>query len=173
MKTIRIMVIAGIICLSIVSSIGCASPTPSTSTDTEQSNLAAAQPEGTSPAALPEPATPAAAPSPTTAAAKEPVVYNGAFTLSFLSFQPTRVSVSRNNTANLTINAIYAGKGTATGKFQDVTKLASFQSSNPKIAAVSSGGLITGVAAGSATINATYTEGGIVQTIAIPVTVTN
>jgi Big-like domain-containing protein len=46
----------------------------------------------------------------------------------------------------------------SSGTTQDVTSLAAWTSSNPADAAVSSSGVVTGVAAGPAVINATYSS---------------
>ena len=66
-----------------------------------------------------------------------------------------------NATQQLTIDALYknttTNNATGTARFEDVTTKCTYQSSNEKIATVTSGGLVQGVAAGAANITVTYT----------------
>ncbi len=66
-----------------------------------------------------------------------------------------------NATQQLTINAIYkkpsTNNATGIGRTEDVTAKSIYRSSNEKIATVTSGGLVQGVAVGSANITVYYT----------------
>jgi uncharacterized protein YjdB len=56
-------------------------------------------------------------------------------------------------------------------KVEDVTATSTYNSDNGKIAAITAGGLITGVAAGTATITVSYTRDKVTKTATVPVTV--
>jgi uncharacterized protein YjdB len=86
--------------------------------------------------------------------------------LKSIAASPGKVSLAVNTTQQLTITATYTK-----GNTKNVTAQNTFKSSNEKIATVSKGGLIKGVAAGSASITASYTEGKVTKTVTVPVTV--
>lgn len=75
------------------------------------------------------------------------------------------VELDVNDTEQLEIIATFDD-----GSKQDVTSTcAFFGSDNPKVATVTSGGLITGVGKGTANITVAYTKGAMTDTINIPV----
>jgi uncharacterized protein YjdB len=76
------------------------------------------------------------------------------------------VSLARNATQQLTITASYTK-----GASKTVTATSTYKSSSATIATVSTGGLVKGIAAGSATITVSYTEGGVNKTVTVPVSV--
>ena len=98
-----------------------------------------------------------------------------ALPLSFISASPTQIPMvvgtdnglmpvtifTINTTQQLTIYAHYrntnTGIYTGSGRFEEVTDKANYQSSNDKIATVIAGGLVQGVAPGSAIITISYT----------------
>ncbi len=97
--------------------------------------------------------------------------------LSSIAASPYRVNIPVDGTSNLTINAIFSkiSSGnitTASGGLRVVTSNVTFKSSNEAIVTVNGSGLARGVAAGSANISASYTDGNITKTTDIPVTVT-
>jgi hypothetical protein len=96
------------------------------------------------------------------------------FTVTSIIASPYRVIIATNTTSsNLTISALLSSNVTASGGLKVVTDNLTFQSSNENIATINSGGQITGKAAGSATINVSYTYGNITKSITVPVTVAN
>jgi uncharacterized protein YjdB len=66
------------------------------------------------------------------------------------------------------VSQLTATQTLSTGLTQDVTTLATWQSSNSRVATVSNAGLVTAVAAGTATITATYL-GGMAGTLVLVV----
>ncbi len=89
-----------------------------------------------------------------------------AFILKSIAASPDKVSLTVKGTQQLTTTATYTD-----GTRKNVTAKSTYKSSNTKIATVTKGGLITGIAAGSSTITASYTEGKITKTVTISVTV--
>jgi len=87
-------------------------------------------------------------------------------TLGSIAASPSEVSLGVGGTESLSITATYSDASTA-----DVTVEASYESSDTSAATVSTGGLITAVAEGSATVTVSYTEDGITETAAVSVTV--
>ena len=77
------------------------------------------------------------------------------------------------NTVSLAVKATQSLKITASvdTKVEDVTAISTYKSDNGKIAAITAGGLITGVAAGTATITVSYTRDKVTKTATVPVTV--
>jgi uncharacterized protein YjdB len=77
------------------------------------------------------------------------------------------------NTVSLAVKATQSLKITASVdiKVEDVTATSTYKSDNGKIAAITAGGLITGVAAGTATITVSYTRDKVTKTATVPVTV--
>ena len=75
--------------------------------------------------------------------------------------------------ANLTANGTQQLKITATvdTTTTDVTTACTYTSSDAKVATVSTGGLVTGVAAGSVNISVSYTKGTVTKTATVAVTV--
>ena len=96
------------------------------------------------------------------------VVILGCATHSLKSIAPSlsKLSLVVNASQQLTISATYTK-----GSGKNVTALSIYKSSNDKIATVAKGGLVKGVAAGSASITVSYTEGKVTQTVTVPVTV--
>jgi len=90
-----------------------------------------------------------------------------AVALESIAASPESVSLDVDETQQLTVTATYSDASTA-----DVTAEASYESSDTSVATVSTGGLITGVAEGSATVTVSYTEDEITKTTTVPVTVT-
>ena len=86
--------------------------------------------------------------------------------LSSIKASPSTVSLTANATQQLTITASYTKGATKT-----VTTTSTYSSSNVKIATVTTGGLVKGIAAGSATITVSYKEGTVTKTVTVPVTV--
>ncbi len=86
--------------------------------------------------------------------------------LKSLAASPDKVNLVVNGTQQLTITATYTE-----GSPKNVTSISTFKSSNEKVATVTKGGLIKGIAAGSATITVSYTEGGVNKTVTVPVIV--
>jgi hypothetical protein len=74
---------------------------------------------------------------------------------------PVVVVFAPNDTQPLIINALYRNTATVNasgvGRLEDVTTNCSYKSSNDKIATVTAGGLVQGVAVGTATITVSYT----------------
>jgi uncharacterized protein YjdB len=70
------------------------------------------------------------------------------------------------STQQLYINAAFAD-----GSTQTVTYKCTYKSDDEKVATVSTGGLVTGVSQGAANITASYTAGGVTQTVVVPVDV--
>ena len=77
------------------------------------------------------------------------------------------------NTVSLAVKATQSLKIAASVdiKVEDVTATSTYKSDNGKIAAITAGGLITGVAAGTATITVSYTRDKVTKTATVPVTV--
>jgi len=86
--------------------------------------------------------------------------------LSSIKASPSTVSLAANATQQLTITASYTK-----GATKIVTATSTYKSSNEKIATVTTGGLVKGIAPGSATITVSYKEGTVTKTIMVPVTV--
>ena len=92
--------------------------------------------------------------------------------LNSISVSPVRISVLVNDTSsNITVDAIYSSNYTAGGGSKTVTANLTYLSSNVSIATVTAGGQIRGIAAGSANITVSYTEGNVTKTRNVPVTV--
>lgn len=89
-----------------------------------------------------------------------------AVTLESIAASPSSVSLNVDGTQQLTVTATYSDASEA-----DVTADATYVSDNETVATVSTGGLITGVAEGSAAVTVSYTEGGITKTDTVSVTV--
>ena len=89
-----------------------------------------------------------------------------ASSLKSITASPDKVSLSANATQQLTITATYTKGGG-----NNVTTTSTFKSSDEKIATVTGGGLVKGIAAGSATITVSHAEGKVTKTVTIPVTV--
>lgn len=89
--------------------------------------------------------------------------------LDFITVFPTSLSIYVED--SYTINSITAFYNDGSSVSIELS-LVNYQSSNTNIAIVSSNGVISGVAAGAATITVSYTEGGITKTATIVVTVT-
>ena len=89
-----------------------------------------------------------------------------AATLSSIKASPSTISLAANATQQLTITASYSKGATKT-----VTATSTYKSSNEKIATVTTGGLVKGIAPGSATVTVSYKEGIVTKTITVPVTV--
>jgi hypothetical protein len=68
------------------------------------------------------------------------------------------VEVEAGGQSQLTVTASYSD-----GRSQDVTRNATYRSSDDSIATVSSSGLLTGVREGTATVSTSYQEGGITR----------
>ncbi len=88
------------------------------------------------------------------------------YTLRSIISSPKSVSLDVGGTQQLTITAGY-NQGPAVV----VTAQCSFKSTNASIVTVSASGLVVGVAAGSTTVTASYTESRVTKTVTIPVTV--
>ena len=86
--------------------------------------------------------------------------------LKSIAASPSTISLIVNATHQLTITATDTA-----GKTQTVTTTCTYSSSNQQIATVSAGGLVKGVAAGSAHINVSYTKGKVTKTVTVSVTV--
>ena len=86
--------------------------------------------------------------------------------LSSIKASPSTISSADNATQQLTITASYTKGATKT-----VTTTSTYSSSNVKIATVTTGGLVKGIAVGSATITVSYKEGSVTKTVTVPVTV--
>ncbi|MCK9918147.1 Ig-like domain-containing protein, partial [Microbacteriaceae bacterium K1510] len=84
-------------------------------------------------------------------------------TVQQLSSAPSSVLLPTAQSKSLQITATYAN-----GSTQDVTSQSTYQSSDPTVATVDAAGVISGVAAGNATITVTYYD----KTITVPVQVT-
>ncbi len=98
---------------------------------------------------------------------------SSSYNLSMINADPYRVNnLTVRSTANLTISAMYTQNGSASGGLKVVTNNLTFESLNPNIATVSPGGQITGVAAGSTSVNVTYTYHNVTKSVIVPVTVT-
>ncbi len=87
--------------------------------------------------------------------------------VSSVSVAPSSATVARGATRQLTATALYNN-----GASQDVTALASWQSSNSTVASVSTSGLVTANAVGTATITASYRGYSGSTTITVPRTIT-
>lgn len=83
-----------------------------------------------------------------------------------LSVSPASASINVGDTKQLAVTAHYSDSSTKT-----VTSSATYSSSNSSVATVSTGGLVTGKANGSASITASYTEGGVNHTGSSAITV--
>jgi uncharacterized protein YjdB len=90
----------------------------------------------------------------------------GAAVLQSIKASPSTLSLSANATQQLTITA-----SDSKGISKTVTTISSYSSSNMKIATVTTGGLVKGIVAGSATITVSYREGTVTKTVTVPVTV--
>jgi len=88
--------------------------------------------------------------------------------LASISVLPSNTSMYVGNSKNITSITAYYNDGSNASV---ALSLANYQSSNTGTATVSSGGVITGVSAGSAIITITYTEGGITKDDTVIVTV--
>ena len=88
-------------------------------------------------------------------------------TLESIAASPSDVTLSVDGTQQLTVTATYSDLSEVV-----VTAEASYVSDDETVATVSAIGLITAVAEGSATVTASYTEGGITETDTVSVTVT-
>jgi hypothetical protein len=87
-------------------------------------------------------------------------------TVASIASEPASIDIAVNGTSQLRITAVY------NNDYKDVvTFKARYSSDNEKAARVSVGGLVTGVGAGSANINVTYTEGKTTVTTTVKVTV--
>jgi len=87
-------------------------------------------------------------------------------TVTAITPEPASVDITVSGTAQLRITASYSND------YKDVVTFQSrYSSSDTKVAKVSVGGLVTGVSAGSAIINVTYTSGKTTVTTSVPVTV--
>ena len=84
-----------------------------------------------------------------------------------IAASPTPVTMPIGETQQLTITATYDDASTA-----DVTGTSTYVSDDETVATVSTGGLITAVGAGSATVSVSYTEGAITETATVAVTIT-
>jgi len=89
-----------------------------------------------------------------------------AVTLQSIAASPSSVTLAVDETQQLTITATYSDASTA-----NVTADSTYASDDEAVATVSTGGFITGVAEGSATVTATYTEDEITKTAEVSVTV--
>jgi hypothetical protein len=87
-------------------------------------------------------------------------------TLQSIAATPESVSLAAGGTQQLTVTATYSDASTTT-----VTTTAGYVSDDETVATVSTVGLITGVAAGSATITVSYTDAGVTKTDTVAVTV--
>jgi uncharacterized protein YjdB len=96
-----------------------------------------------------------------------PVACSPGGTLQSITVDPVDVILGLNWTRQITVTANYDQ-----GDPKDVTKKCTYNSSDTKIATVSSTGLITvgGLAAGSVTITVTYTEKEVTKMASIKVT---
>ena len=72
-------------------------------------------------------------------------------TLSYINASPLSVILEAGKTQSLSVTATYSDDSTT-----NVTSSATYSSSNTSIATVNSSGVVTGVAAGSTTVNASY-----------------
>ncbi|WP_323892434.1 Ig-like domain-containing protein [Aeromonas veronii] len=88
--------------------------------------------------------------------------------LSSLSVTPTSSSIGVNGTVQLAVTAHYSDSSTKTV----TTTGATYSSSNTGVATVSTTGLVTGKAGGSATITSSYKDGSITKTATTAITVT-
>jgi len=79
---------------------------------------------------------------------------------------PSTISLAINASNQLTITAT-----DTKGKTETVTTKCTYISTNQTIATVSTGGLVTGVAAGSGNVSVSYTKDTITKTITVPVIV--
>ncbi|GAJ18168.1 unnamed protein product, partial [marine sediment metagenome] len=88
--------------------------------------------------------------------------------LESIAATPAAVTVSIAGTQQLTVTAPYDDASTV-----DVTATSTYVSDNEAVATVTSpgGGLITGVAQGTATVTVSYTEGAVTVTTDVPVRV--
>jgi uncharacterized protein YjdB len=86
--------------------------------------------------------------------------------LKSIAASPNTISLSVNATHQLTITAT-----DTKGKTETVTTTCTYSSSNQQIVTVSAGGLVKGVAAGSANISVSYTKDKVTKIITVPVTV--
>ncbi len=82
-----------------------------------------------------------------------------------ITASPVSVSLAAKGTQQLKITA------TIDTKTEDVTTTCTYKSSDAKVATISAGGLVTGVAAGSAKITVSYTKDKVTKTVEISVTV--
>jgi len=89
-----------------------------------------------------------------------------AATLQSIKATPSTLSLSANATQQLAITASYTK-----GASKTVTAISTYKSSSATIATVTTGGLVKGIAAGSATITVSYKEGTVTKTVTVPVTV--
>jgi|TARA_Y100000294_G_scaffold71667_1_gene67876 uncharacterized protein YjdB len=90
-------------------------------------------------------------------------------TLDRIMASPSTTSLAANTTRQLNISAVYV-KGSG-GVMKDVTDNSTYESSDSTITVVSKEGILTGIAAGSANITVSFTDGEETRTIEIPVTV--
>lgn len=89
-----------------------------------------------------------------------------AATLQSIKASPSTVSLALNATQQLTVTA-----SDTKGASKNVTATSTYKSSSATIATVTTGGLVKGIAAGSASITVSYAEGKVTQTVTVPVTV--
>jgi len=87
-------------------------------------------------------------------------------TVKSIAASPNKISLAVKGTQQLTITAT-----DTKGKTENVTAKCTYKSNNEKLATVSKGGLVTGVAAGSANVTVSYTKDKVTKTVTVPVTV--
>ena len=102
----------------------------------------------------------------TTYTSTSAVTVTGA-SLTSVTVTPTSTSVGVNDTAQIAVTAHYSDSSSKV-----VTSSSTYSSSNTGVATVSSTGLITGKAGGSATITSSYKDGSVTKTATTAVTVT-
>ena len=90
----------------------------------------------------------------------------GQVTLGSITATPSALTLTTGQRITLTMQAL----STTSQPITDATGYV-FTSNAPDIASVSTGGEVTGVAAGSATVTASLTRGSVTRTVDVPVTV--